>query len=258
MIYLGDLLSGIANYMKQDLEISGERVAVGKAEPRNEEDHVDRYNYVAPFANGKRVLDVACGTGFGTQILAQAGAATVHGVDIDAPAIEYAKQNHQEASVTYVVGSAGELPFSENSFEQIVSFETIEHLPDDVRSDYLDEMSRVLVAEGTLYISTPNKRITTPWKETPNNPFHVLEYTESALMAELEEHGFRPVKKWGQRMVPTPLTWWGPRRLVRVVEKLFGLNFKLYTVANGRSVQSVPAWHQPRYFVWECKKQLDK
>lgn len=237
-----------------ELKISGERVALGHANDRNQQDHVDRYAFAQTYVHGKRVLDVACGTGFGSQMLAQAGATHVDGVDISEESIAYAKRNHSDPRVTYHCRSAEDLPFNDGEFNIVTSFETIEHLEDEIRARYLDELYRVLTDDGVLILSTPNKRITSPWKDKPNNPFHVLEYTKDMLTHELQEHSFSIVTFNGQRFIFKPLTWYLLRKGIRFIEVLLKRNFNIYDVASGRGVYPISFVSHPRYFVWVCKK----
>lgn len=241
--------------MKEDITITGERVVLGTANPRNETDHLDRYRFSAEYVEGKRVLDVACGSGYGTHLLAERGAKEVCGVDISKEAIEYAKEKYVHEAVSFHSASAAELPFQDDVFDVIVSFETIEHLPDDVRAAYLAEMQRVLAPGGVVIISTPNKEITTPWKDKPNNPYHVLEYTEAALGKELRDAGFAIAEMWGQRLVHVALTWFFVRKGIRLIEVLLRKKFAFYSEASGPGVVHFSRWYRPVFFVVVCRAQ---
>ena len=91
--------------------------------------HLARYEFAKKFASGKRVLDIACGSGYGSGELREAGARYVLGVDISDKAVEYAKAHYANSEVGFTVGSAENLS-SHGKFDLVVSFETIEHLED--------------------------------------------------------------------------------------------------------------------------------
>lgn len=239
--------------MGSHIDITGERVVLGTASPRNEQDHIDRYLFAAENVAGKRVLDVACGSGFGSDILLKAGAEQVDGVDVSSEAVKYATETYGQEKINFHCQSADDLPFSDDTFDVIVSFETIEHLEDEVRKKYLTEIVRVLAPDGIVLISTPNKQITTPWKLKPNNPYHVLEYTEPLLVSELSEAGLEVSKLYGQRLVPTVLTWYLIRKGIRLIEVIFRTKFDFYSEASGPGVVKIPSNSRPIFFVAVCK-----
>ena len=90
--------------------------------------HLGRYKTAACYAKDKRILDIACGTGYGCQMLRLAGALSVVGVDLSSSAIAYAKQNYQLSGVEFICGNAQTFEWSE-PFDLVVSLETLEHLP---------------------------------------------------------------------------------------------------------------------------------
>lgn len=92
-----------------------------------ENEHKHRYRTAAKFVKNKRVLDAACGSGYGSAILAES-AASVVGVDHSAAVIDYCKRTYKKENLSYVQMSVSALEFPENSFDIVVSFETIEHL----------------------------------------------------------------------------------------------------------------------------------
>jgi 2-polyprenyl-3-methyl-5-hydroxy-6-metoxy-1,4-benzoquinol methylase len=146
---------------------------------KRREFHLDRYRFAAERVRGKQVLDCACGTGYGVRMLRQIGeAARVIGVDIEDKAIQYACQNHQVDATTFVCSSGDRLPLADNSVDIVASFETIEHVPDDVV--LVEEFYRVLRADGILIISTPNQ-----WP-LAGTPHHVREYDRGSFLKVLE------------------------------------------------------------------------
>ncbi|MBD2022389.1 class I SAM-dependent methyltransferase [Leptolyngbya sp. FACHB-36] len=118
-------------------------------------DHLSRYALVSPFVKQKRVLDISCGSGYGTRYLALQGADQVVGVDVDAAAIQFASKFYQHPAASFIQSDAHHVQsLSDSSFDVIVSFETIEHL--DYPRDFLVELRRLLKPGGQLFISCPN------------------------------------------------------------------------------------------------------
>ena len=117
--------------------------------------HLQRYRFASKYIKGEKVADIACGTGYGTRILSQDGKAiAVKGIDIDNEAIEYAIRKYSNAGLTFKTASADNTGEDSESFDAIISFETIEHVPDDVT--LVKEFSRILKPGGLLICSTPN------------------------------------------------------------------------------------------------------
>ncbi|MCA1644227.1 MAG: class I SAM-dependent methyltransferase [Chloroflexi bacterium] len=156
-------------------------------------EHRSRYRFATQFvAAGQRVLDVASGAGFGLQMLRQADAQPI-GLDYDAASL--AEVRRREPAAYLVNADATRLPLAPASIDLVVSFETIEHVP-DARAT-VHELRRVLKPEGRLVLSTPNRGFGPPARHT-DNPFHIQEFTADELRALLRE-AFDKVKLYGQR-----------------------------------------------------------
>jgi len=141
--------------------------------------HLDRYRFAAQRVEGKHVLDCACGTGYGTRMLHEVGrSASVTGVDVDREAIAYALKKHNAQSISYLCSSGDTLPLSDASMDVVVSFETIEHVRDDV--SLVEEFYRVLRRDGILIVSTPNE-----WP-LATAPHHVREYDRDSFQRVIE------------------------------------------------------------------------
>jgi ubiquinone/menaquinone biosynthesis C-methylase UbiE len=146
---------------------------------KRREFHLDRYRCASRRVKGKHVLDCACGTGYGVRVLRKCGrAASVIGVDIEKEAVKYALKKHHLESTSYVCASGNGLALADASVNVVVSFETIEHVPDDVA--LIEEFYRVLQTDGTLIISTPNQ-----WP-LATAPYHVREYDRGSFLRVLE------------------------------------------------------------------------
>lgn len=139
----------------EKLEFTGERVIpeVNKNDLVFAE-HMCRYLFAGQFAKGMTVLDVACGSGYGSSYLVERGAKKVVGLDNSPEAIEYAKGTYGKTGVEFLIADAENLPFDSGTFDVVVSFETIEHLKNQEKC--LQEIKRVLKEDGLAIISTPN------------------------------------------------------------------------------------------------------
>jgi len=135
--------------------------------PARTELHARRYELAAEVLRSMdvdraSVADIACGTGYGSGLLARiSGADRVIGVDLDAEAIAYANRRHKARGVDFLVGDATATGISDGSMDLVASFETIEHL--NAAAALVEEFHRVLRPGGLLVISTPNRIGPTPY-----------------------------------------------------------------------------------------------
>jgi SAM-dependent methyltransferase len=171
-------------------------------------EHRSRYRFAAQFAAGRQVLDVASGAGFGMQMLRQAGACPI-GLDYDAHALSQVLSVEPKARLVHADATC--LPFHPHSLDLVVSFETIEHVPD--AQALVREVRRVLKPGGRLVLSTPNRAFG-PEERHTQNPFHVREFTADELRDVLQA-SFDDVQLYGQRPSPAyryvPYLMIGPR-----------------------------------------------
>jgi SAM-dependent methyltransferase len=177
-----------------DLPFTGERFIPGVPGEIWLE-HWHRYHFAARWAAGKRVLDVACGEGYGSAALAR-HATRVTGVDVSEAAIAHARGAYAErANLEFLAASCTQLPLPNASFDTIVSFETIEHIAG--QEAFLDEVARVLAPEGVFVLSCPNK-VEYSDKRDYQNEFHVKELQRGEL-ATLVAARFPEIAWYGQR-----------------------------------------------------------
>jgi ubiquinone/menaquinone biosynthesis C-methylase UbiE len=158
------------NNKDESLKFTGERLVTSVTQYWALE-HLHRYALAADLTKGKEVVDVASGEGYGSNLLAE-HATSVVGIDISEEAIEHANLKYKKSNLKFMTGSAIEMGLPDSSVDVVVSFETIEHLPEHEKM--LLEIKRVLKEDGILVISTPDKRVYSDNKEH-KNPFHVKE-----------------------------------------------------------------------------------
>jgi SAM-dependent methyltransferase len=185
------------------LEWTGERFLPWRNDPSLAYEHIHRYFYASRFVAGKSVLDLACGEGYGSHLLAQT-AAKVVGVDIDPEVVRHAANRYGAGNLTFLTGSITKVPVPESyGFDLIVCFEAIEHIED--HQSLLSEISRLLKPDGVLLVSTPNKKV---YDESipEENVFHVKELEFDEFRALLEPR-FKHVKFLGQRIYAQSNLW---------------------------------------------------
>jgi ubiquinone/menaquinone biosynthesis C-methylase UbiE len=128
---------------------------------RRRDFHKDRYELAVRILRekgrtGAVLLDGACGTGYGSDILKKAEPASIAGVDIAADAVSYAQKHYGSAICSFQVQDVSELTgFPDGRFDAVISFETIEHIDRPLR--FLERAQAVLKPGGLLILSTPNK-----------------------------------------------------------------------------------------------------
>lgn len=159
------------------MEFTGERFVPGASSIDSQlaVEHFHRYYSVLPFVNGKSVLDIACGEGYGSVLLADR-AVEVVGIDISEVCIEHARQTYAGSfkNVRFLQGEMQAIPMAASSVDVVVSFESLEHISSVDQKKFIKEVSRVLRSDGLLFISTPNTAIYAE-ENTAANPFHLHE-----------------------------------------------------------------------------------
>lgn len=180
----------------QPLVFTGERLVPGAVDPVLELEHRQRYQWVLQLAQGKRVLDAACGEGYGSDMLAAVASAVV-AVDVSQPAVEQAKERYRRPNLSFVASSVTSLPLADQSVDLVVSFETIEHIGQADQRLFLEETRRVLAPGGVLVISTPD-RVNYSERRNYHNEYHVHEFSREEFSQFLAEW-FTHVRLLGQR-----------------------------------------------------------
>jgi len=166
-------------------------------------EHWHRYVFAREFARDRRVLDAACGEGYGSAMLA-ASAASVLGVDIAEPAVAHARQRYaQHANLRFEQGDCTALSCGDEQFDLIVSFETLEHVA--AQEALIAGFARALAPGGLLVVSSPDKR-TYSEKSGFRNEFHVRELYREELLDLLRPH-FPFVRLYGQKLLFQSAIW---------------------------------------------------
>jgi len=186
---------------KTIMQFTGERVVKGSTPERIWLDHMGRYEFASRYVKEKNLLDISCGTGYGSKYLYDAGATKVIGVDISSEIIDFARTQHQINGLEFKVGDIQKLDFPGNHFDVITCFETIEHVQSQKKA--FMELKRVLKPKGLLIISSPNRKLTSPRKsinDRPDNPFHTKEFSTIEFISVVENY-FGILKVYGQRSI---------------------------------------------------------
>ncbi len=177
------------------LEASGERF-LPEMQGTIALEHLHRYAMAKDVAAGKTVLDIACGEGYGSAVLAET-ALRVYGVDIAPDAIAHAKEKYQRPNVEFITGSCVRIPLAGGMVDLVVSFETIEHHLE--HEAMFAEIKRVLRPGGLLIMSSPDKR---EYSERANhaNVYHVKELYADEFQRLVKKY-FAHVAMLGQRVL---------------------------------------------------------
>jgi GT2 family glycosyltransferase/SAM-dependent methyltransferase len=145
-------------------------------------EHLHRYYSVLPLIKNKVVLDIACGEGYGAALMAKT-ANHVVGVDISQECISFATDKYlsHHSNIRCQKGSVESIPASDDTFDVIVSFETIEHVSEEVQKQFLSEVKRTLKKNGVFIVSTPDKENYSD-RYQHANPFHVHELKRTEFL----------------------------------------------------------------------------
>src|SRR3989344_3026164 len=129
------------------------------------------------------VLDIGTGEGYGTKLLSK-NIKKIVGIDVDKNTIKHASNKYASENCTFKLYKGRRIPYKENTFDAIVSFQVIEHIKDDM--NYLFEVRRVLKKDGIFIFTTPNRLYRLKPNQKPLNKFHIREYCPKSLNNLLE------------------------------------------------------------------------
>lgn len=218
------------------LEFTGERF-LPSCQGEMVYEHWHRYLFARTLARGKRVLDVASGEGYGTDLLATVAASAV-GVDLSAEAVAHANARYGRDGLSYVAASCTDIPLPDESVDLLVSFETIEHIHE--QEAFVAEVVRLLAPGGLFVISSPNRPEYSD-KTGYRNEFHVKELDREELAVLLQPY-FAHTRWLGQRAAFHSMLWPIGRNVQR---------------AEGLTVDGQSAWPEPMYFIVVAARDAD-
>jgi SAM-dependent methyltransferase len=158
-------------------------------------DHLARYWWVRDFAEGVRALDVGCGKGYGSYLLAQV-ASEVVGIDLNQESLVEAKREFARPNLQFLEQNVIGLSLNQAPFQVITAFEVIEHIPAKTTGEFLRGIRACLAKGGSFFLSTPNHDVVTKSK-MPVPEFHINNFRPTELRATLLQH-FSEVTIMGQ------------------------------------------------------------
>jgi 2-polyprenyl-3-methyl-5-hydroxy-6-metoxy-1,4-benzoquinol methylase/FMN phosphatase YigB (HAD superfamily) len=210
-------------------------------------EHVHRYLLAARFSADRRILDIACGEGFGSAILARS-ARTVKGLDLDPRAIEHAQSRYSATNLEFEVADAERLVLQPASYDVVVSFETIEHIV--AQESFLDAVKGALTPEGVLIISTPNPVVYSN-ESGYHNPFHKRELSYEEFL-KMTQNRFKHVRLYGQQVFAGSLIApdeAGAAMRLEAQTRIETVSFDSDTLAYREPSGKAP---KPRYYIAVC------
>jgi ubiquinone/menaquinone biosynthesis C-methylase UbiE len=223
--------------LSDSLEFTGERFTP-ECEREIWYEHYHRYALAARWCVDARTLDAACGEGYGTAMLAYS-AASVEGVDVSAQAVGHAQQRYGHLQgVGFQVADCTSLPYGDNEFDRVVSFETLEHLAE--QDQLLAEFRRVLKPDGCLILSSPDKATYSDLQNTVNE-YHVKELYRDELESLIGRH-FPVFRLLGQKLMFHSAIW-----SMDAIERV-----SLDQVSAGENCSPESITQAPMYFIAVC------
>ncbi len=155
-----------------------------------------RYLFASERMQAMRVLDLGCGVGYGAKFLTKS-AEQVVAADVDVHPLRYGELTYPDAKIQRVhiapITAEQGLPFEDGSFDAVVCFEVVEHVPVEQMEPFFAEIARVMKRDGILILSTPNKHV---YMNYPD-PYHVSLMTLDEFRRLLESR-FGQVQVFGQ------------------------------------------------------------
>jgi 2-polyprenyl-3-methyl-5-hydroxy-6-metoxy-1,4-benzoquinol methylase len=130
------------------------------------------------------VLEIGCGTGYGTNFLSKTGA-FIHAIDIDQETILSCAEQYKSDNIKFDVYNGTNIDLPDKSFDVIISFQVIEHVTQE--QIFLKNIQRLLKPEGLFFITTPNREYRLATNQKPWNPFHLREYDKESLSSLIKQ-----------------------------------------------------------------------
>lgn len=155
-----------------------------------------RYMFALSRTYNRDVLDCASGIGWGSYLIAAAGARTVVGIELSDEGVSSAKKYYSAGTITYINSSLAAADTSDASFDVIVSFETLEHVENPI--EFLTKLKSLARPDATMFLSTPNGYAFKEPADRPYNPFHLNEFSRMELTRMFASSGWSVVEYRGQ------------------------------------------------------------
>jgi 2-polyprenyl-3-methyl-5-hydroxy-6-metoxy-1,4-benzoquinol methylase len=186
--------------------------------------HLVVYEWIARRVAGLRVVDMACGEGYGSDVLARAGARSVVGVDANPEAHEHARLRYVRANLRFARDMVERF---DEPCDVLVFLQTIEHVQDP--GALLARFRQLLAPGGVAYVSTPNVlTLAPPGAERSGNPWHVREYRPQEFAAlcrahfpAVELYGLFHARKLALHAAALRLGWDGLHRRLGVTQRFY-------------------------------------
>lgn len=185
----GTMVGLVLTMFSKKIIFRGERPSLSDIEGQ----HLAKYKFALSFCKKKSILEIGCGSGYGSKFLVENGASKIKAFDIDSKAINFAIVNYPDPRIKFANADAQTLKLKEK-FDIFLSFEVIEHLS---KPDKLLELAQEAIKEkGFVVISTPNKKFSILDNGKPSNPYHIHEYFPDEFEEMLKRY-FKSVQLYG-------------------------------------------------------------
>jgi len=238
-----------------------ERAEIDKVNPFSTQPALQRYVFASQFIKNKIVLDVACGIGYGCNVLKNNQPSSyIIGGDNYFSGLKYGSKVYRK-EIKFCQLDALHLPFKDSAVGVVVSMETIEHLMD--LTGFLSEVYRVLEDRGILVCSTPNKHYTNRIGATGDNPFHVKEYFHDEIV-EIISNFFTQIESFGQASIASGFMYKFPKsyKILKFLHNIIApivrtKDPKVYSAKTLNPKFSVKKfWPESRTMIFVAKKSL--
>jgi ubiquinone/menaquinone biosynthesis C-methylase UbiE len=143
----------------------------------------ERYRFCNSYVEGKVILDIPCGVGWGTSLLRRAS--YVIGADISKEAIHYARQHYGNRTRRFLVADMKSIPLRDNTIDVTLCLEGFEHVSKETGVIFITELKRVVRIKGLIAMTCP---VINEFGRSTNNPYHLYEYPEEELINLLNAH----------------------------------------------------------------------
>lgn len=149
--------------------------------------HFASYLFAEEYVTDNDILEIGCGNGYGSYHLSEY-ARSVTAIDMSKENIHYCANHYSKDNLRYMVTDGTNLPFHENSFDCVISFQVIEHIDPENVTLYIEGIKKVLKDKGILILTTPNKKLRLLPFQKPWNEEHMVEYDKKSFEKLLSQY----------------------------------------------------------------------